>query len=615
MNIKKKNRYKVVRTILEAVTLIVIVIVIIFALFSFNTYEPFSEDILSEGASTGFVAISYFGVDRVGSDTLISTTKLEEELSTLYNQGFVTVTQEDVLNYMHNGKPLPPKSLFLMFEDGRRDTAIFAQKILEKYNFKASMLSYAEKMGIYDPKFLDSDQLLELEESSYWELGTNGYRIAYINAYDRYDRYLGEMTVLEFAEMSECLGRDYNHYLMDYIRDKYHVPKESYQQMYNRISADYEGMERVYTEKINKLPGLYILMHSNTGRFGNNEKVSAVNEEWIKRLFDMNFNRQGSCWNTTDNSQIYDLTRVQPQPYWYVNNLLMRIKYDSGLEVEFVNTDEEEYSNWNVVQGALECKPEKLIITSEPEDKGQALLQDYSIIDGIVNVTLTGNKFGSQILRLRGDANGKNGIAVNLQNNYLIVTDEADGNKELLSLNLDDFDGVEKVSVEEDMKACEITELTAKLRYAKDVDKAAKYTEMLTEASKTESRSVDDGAATYVPMIDIRDPGYRELKITLDGSRMFVEVDGKPAAELEISGGSGDKLSICSAWGGMGWSQSNIYDSVYDGVFEKLSVTSLPDADGHTQVIYDDLLHGMERAVNLISKAFNDVVDWFITNL
>ena len=39
------------------------------------------------GEECGFLAVSYFGVDRQGTDTLISTKELDEQLKTLYDLG------------------------------------------------------------------------------------------------------------------------------------------------------------------------------------------------------------------------------------------------------------------------------------------------------------------------------------------------------------------------------------------------------------------------------------------------------------------------------------------------------------------------------------------------
>ncbi len=97
-------------------------------------------------------------------------------------------------------------------------------------------------------------------------------------------RFLGELTSREYIELTDYMGRDYNHYLMDYIRDKDGLPVESQQMMRERITHDYDLMNDIYTEEIGELPDFYVLMHANTGMFGNNEAVSEVNEENITRL-------------------------------------------------------------------------------------------------------------------------------------------------------------------------------------------------------------------------------------------------------------------------------------------------------------------------------------------
>ncbi len=184
----KKDIKKLIRTIFEGIFLLVLLFFIIKALFVIKIYEPYDEtdtQVVS-GEDKGFLALSYFGVDRSGTDTLISTERLGEHLEALSELGYVTVTQQDILDYYEKGKPLPDKALFLMFEDGRKDTAIFAQKVLEKNNFIATALTYAEKFETKDNKFLMPRDLNSLMKGGWWELGTNGYRLSYINAYDRY---------------------------------------------------------------------------------------------------------------------------------------------------------------------------------------------------------------------------------------------------------------------------------------------------------------------------------------------------------------------------------------------------------------------------------------------
>ena len=241
---KNKSRKKKVRTFLEIVLILLMIGIGLYVYFTEKTYEPYEG---SSPAENGFIALSYFGVQKTeGSQSLIAQENLEEHLKALKRQGYVTITSDDVYDYYHNGKQLPEKSLYLMFEDGRRDTGIFSYPILKELNYRATMFTYPEKFEREDTKFLMPDELKQIVKSGYWDLGTNGYRLFYINVFDRYNNYLGEMDPLMFNMVSPYLGRRYNHYLMDYIRDKDYVPKESYDRMKRRISYDYEKLAEVY---------------------------------------------------------------------------------------------------------------------------------------------------------------------------------------------------------------------------------------------------------------------------------------------------------------------------------------------------------------------------------
>ena len=324
----KKNRNKKIRSVIEAGVLLTLLYIIINSLFVFAKYEPYTLLNAEYGSDEGFVAISYFGVDRTGTNSLIGVEQLEHHLEVLKKNGFATITGKDIQEYYKKGKALPKHALYLNFEDGRRDTAVFAEKLLEKFNYHATISTYAENLRNNDEKFLKSKELKDFEKNGFWEMGTNGYRLYYINVFDRWNRYLGNMNPLVYSHLTGVLGRTYNHYLMDYIRDEKDFPVESYLAMKERVSNDYTMLEDIYKEDLGYVPEAYMLMHANTGRFGNNADVSAINEQWIRKLFKMNFNREGDCHNIR-NSSVYDLTRMEPRAYWPANHLLMRIKYDN----------------------------------------------------------------------------------------------------------------------------------------------------------------------------------------------------------------------------------------------------------------------------------------------
>ncbi len=550
---KKKDRVKIVRGIFQGIILTVLLVVIVKALFSFSIYEPYNSSKVNSSQDTGFIAVSYFGVDRTGTDTLISTKRLDEHLKALKDNGYVTITQKDIMDYYLKAKPLPPKSLFLLFEDGRRDTAIFSQKIIEKYNLKATMLTYADKFAKEDSKFLSSKDLLELVDSSYWELGTNGYRLEYINVFDRNSNYLGRLNSVEFAGAVSKIDREYNHYLMDYIRDEYNIPKESYEEMKQRIDRDYEALSKVYTEKINEVPKLYALMHSNTGQFGTNDKVSEINGKWIKELFNMNFNREGYSLNSTDSS-ICDLTRIQPQSYWSTNHLLMRIWDDMKQDTEFEVGDKEKASKFKEVSGKAEFKEDTIILTSLPEGKGTLKLLDSDNYKDIkVSTMLQGNVIGCQSVYLRSNEDQGNSICVQLMNNVISIIENSKGSSNtIFSLNLSE-----------------------------------------------EER------------FDIKDAGNRRLDITLVGNKISVDIDGSNIArDFKVASEDEGSVYLESAWGEYGYSQRNIADDVYDGIFKKLKITDVNDKE-----LYDSSLKGIDNVIYSIKNSFNKVINWFIKHL
>lgn len=551
---ERKDRIKKIRSVFQGIILCALLICIAKVLFINSTYKPYSSNIVSQSRKSGFISISYFGVDRAGNDTLISTDALEKQLKALKENGYVTITQNDILNYYKKGKALPEKSLFLLFEDGRTDTAIFSQKILEKYNYKATMLTYVDKFAKNDSKFLMPKDLLKLKNSSYWELGTNGYRLEFINVFDKNSNYLGNLDSVQFSKEASKINRKYNHYLMDYIRDENGIPLESYDEMKQRIDNDYKSLSNMYNKDIGYVPTLYALMHSNTGKFGTNDKVSEINGEWIEKIFSMNFNREGYSLNLPDSS-IYDLTRVQPQAYWSTNHLLMRIWDDTQKDVKFVVGDREKAKKFEKINGQAEFIDDKIVLTSKPKGKGLIKLENSQNYKDIkVSTMLNGNIIGSQSIYLRSNDDGSSNICVQLINDTISIIENSNGNKNVL------------------------------------------YSTTLNNNNRE---------------IDIKESGSKKMDITLVGKKLTLTIDGKRIVEdLKVNKVKEGSILLESAWGNYGYSQRNIADDVYDAVFKSFKVTNI---DG--KVLYDSSSKGMENVIYNTKNYFNEVVNWFIKNL
>ncbi|MEE1247957.1 MAG: polysaccharide deacetylase family protein [Lachnospiraceae bacterium] len=550
MNTKKR-----IRTVLEAIILIALFLFVIKKLFTFTTYQPYNEEEIDlQTSDSGFIAISYFGVAREGTETLISEEVLDAQLQALYDSGYVTISQQDIWDYYNKGKKLPEKSLFLMFEDGRRDTVVFAEKVTEKYNYLSTIMTYANKLEQKDSAFIQPKDMRSLEKNGYWEFGTNGYRLSYINVYNKDNQYLGKLTAEEYQELQGSLGRDYNHYLMDYIRDENRIPMESYAQMKDRIDGDYNKMEEIYTDKVGNVPDLYVLMHANTGRFGENERVSSINESNIKRMFSMNFNRESYAVNNLSNS-IYDLTRVQPQAYWHTNHLLMRIKDDTNLPVKWVDGDVKKKADWEQIDGISEFSGDEIYLTCESKATGTLRLKGSEHFKDVTVATeLQGNALGKQGIYLRADKDLTDYLFVAIENEELVI--RTSGNKVL-------------------------------------------YTEPLAEK-------------TADTELELKDASNHKLVVSLKGNQLTVIIDEVTKVEnLEVPVKEKGCVYLQSGWGGEAYSQRNLADDVYDGVFKKVKVTQATGA-GEETVLYDNMLHGTEKVFADVRRFWNNLVNLFV---
>jgi len=610
-----KDIRKFIRSIVQFTIIAVVLFIIIRAFVTFTEYKPYSieDKTVVSGDDHGFIALSYIGADREGTQTLISSQRLDEHLKAMYDHGYVTITQNDVEAYYNEGKALPDKALFLMYEDGRKDTAIYAQSVMENYNFKATMFTYAEKFRSKDGHFLMPNDLLDLKNNGFWEIGSNGYRLAYINVFDRYDRFIGQLTSQEYSDMVRYLGRDYNHFLMDFIRDENDVPIESLSGMKKRISGEYDLMKEEYMQGLKYVPDAYVLMHANTGAFGENKKVSSVNETCIKDTFVLNFNREGFSWNNRESS-VYDLTRMQPQSYWYTNHLLMRLKYDildeDSEDIVFVEGDTTQKDWWELEKGAVEYKSQLIALTSLPENEGVLRFKGLeNIEDVIVNVTLKGNIIGQQAIELRASKDRNTKISVQYKNNIMSLIQNG---KVLEEVDMDDFDEIPKISVEEDKRNTLAGEYAAFARRAGSHKESVEYKKLKEQAEAYEAKTIAQGAEEYKRTFQISDPGNRRLEIVLKGDSITVKVDDKVMwNNYKLSETQAGGINLVSAWGDMQYSQRNLNDDVYDGVFSEITIK---EVDGQKE-IYSNIYKGSEKVGHTIKKAWDDLINWFIKNL
>ncbi|MGI6175245.1 MAG: glycoside hydrolase [Christensenellales bacterium] len=610
----EKSIKKFFRGIIQVQILLIIFCLLIFSLFTFKEYQPY-ESVSEPGKDNGFIALSYFAVDIHGSETTISEEQLEKHIGALKESGYVTITQQDVIDYVYQGKSLPEKALFLMFEDGRRDSAIFAQNILEDHNYIASMLSYANNLNTRDMRLLSGNDLKELENSTFWELGTNGYRLSYINVFDRSEHFLGELTIHEFAALSEYIDRDYNHYLMDYIRDEYDIPLESHAEMRSRVAFDYEAMVQAYEQYAHGLPQLYVLMHSNTGRYGTDEQLSEENKDWIEKQFALNFNREGNSLNIQSQDaglNPYDLTRMQPQAYWSVNHLLMRIWDATGLPQPFEEGNADLAKDWDLICGASKFQKDRITITSLPRADGIIRLSSVdTLLDASLSVRLKGNIVGLQAVDLRENEDAGQCVSIEIKDNILSVYESVGGSTSaLFSVDLSQVDAQSgnppTLNTIDEILAKEIQIKNSQTYKSSDAGQIAK--KLQSEKNSHTSASQTFPASAF----DLQDAGDRLLEVSLNGTTLSISVDQIAVVEdLEVTADQPGGIRLRSGWRETAYSQRNLQDDVYDAVFENLLIKDVSHAETDQEnIFYDGQLHGWDAFVRDVKRIWSDMTQW-----
>ncbi|WP_334073060.1 MULTISPECIES: polysaccharide deacetylase family protein [Paenibacillus] len=571
LDVRRKNTKKLVKTLIQSVILVLLGVVLFHAVFDVETYqEPDRAKWQQQG---GFIALSYFGVGRSGTSKLVDKSDLDEQLRVLHDLGYQTISQQDIMNFYTKGKPLPDKALFLSFEDGRNDSSLFARPMLEKYNFKATFFSYADKLGDNkERKFVQPEEMKKMEKTGFWEMGTNGYRLSYINVFDNDGRFIGMKNENELRDKSNVAY--YNHYLMDFIRDENMIPAENRDEMNARISADYENIQGIYTKQMGYVPSVYMIMHANALGEGMNRLVTEANQENIRQLFQIHFNREGEAYNSKS-ADILNLTRLQPAPYWSTNHLLMRLREDTGEALPFITGNEEDAGQWNVKDGAAQFKDHELILTSPPGRSGWLELKEPAKSGNLhFSAKVTGNVVGKQSIYVRYDRAKDSYIRVTLDNNTLQVEQKKSGAdpEVLLARKLD---AVSWSS--EDLS----------------FDKASVYTYEQTSAGVNK----DDDAHP----ININDE--RQVDISLDGGSLTVRVDDEAMLDkrqIDDSIRSGTVAVEAE------YNEKNKKENIYDARFENMEITA------GDQVLFSNAPHGWQGAADRVKAAVNAAVDWAI---
>lgn len=73
---------------------------------------------------------------------VITPTELENDFKWIQEEGYTPIVVADLLDYVHNGTPLPEKPIMITFDDGYESNYVYAYPLLQKYQYKAVISIY-----------------------------------------------------------------------------------------------------------------------------------------------------------------------------------------------------------------------------------------------------------------------------------------------------------------------------------------------------------------------------------------------------------------------------------------------------------------------------------------
>ncbi|MCY6959384.1 polysaccharide deacetylase family protein [Clostridium brassicae] len=95
---------------------------------------------------------------------MVSPKKLDEQMKYLKDNGYYTLSLDELYDYFSKGKAIPKKCVVLTFDDGYVDNYTNLYPILKKYRFKGTIFVITGTIDNEKP-FLTSSQLKELDST------------------------------------------------------------------------------------------------------------------------------------------------------------------------------------------------------------------------------------------------------------------------------------------------------------------------------------------------------------------------------------------------------------------------------------------------------------------
>ncbi len=176
---KFEKRFLIRKIKVTAAVFLSLVLAVIFIISSSGAYEIKEDDV--------YLPIimyhSFLKEPSLQNDYVISPDVLEADLKYFNENAYTTITVDDLIKYVYNGKSLPSKCVMLTFDDGYYNNYEYVYPLLKKYKAKAVLAPIAKQSEIYTNTdeisvaygYCSADVLKEMSESDFVEIQNHTY--------------------------------------------------------------------------------------------------------------------------------------------------------------------------------------------------------------------------------------------------------------------------------------------------------------------------------------------------------------------------------------------------------------------------------------------------------
>ncbi|MBP1763092.1 MAG: icaB [Firmicutes bacterium] len=110
--------------------------------------------------------LNYHKVDTLHHALSVLPENFEQQMAYLHDNGYHTITPDQLMAYLKYGNPLPENPVMITFDDGYLDNYANAFPSMKKYGFTGTIFLVTGKIG-QDQRFMNWEQVREMQRAGF----------------------------------------------------------------------------------------------------------------------------------------------------------------------------------------------------------------------------------------------------------------------------------------------------------------------------------------------------------------------------------------------------------------------------------------------------------------